>query len=97
MPFFEPYVKTQSAAEAYTNVLADVGCNFPALDEHDQRVIAEVRAGTFKFQGGKTGLPGLPDSQDDVGGWDDYPKFTAPPVGTPTTTVCPMNGRRLSA
>jgi hypothetical protein len=73
-PFFEPYVKTQTAEAAYTNVLANVGCNFPLLDDHDRRVIAEVRAGTFKFKGSKTGLPGLPDSQDDVGGWENYPE-----------------------
>ena len=73
-PFFDSFVKTSSAAEAYTNVLANVGCNFPVLDEHDKRVIAEVRSGTVKFKGSKTGLPGLPDSQDDVGGWDNYPE-----------------------
>jgi len=73
-PFFEPHVKTETAAEAYTNVLADVGCNFPSLDEHDRRVIAEVRAGTFKYKGSVTGLPGLPDSQEDVGGWEEYPE-----------------------
>ena len=73
-PFFEPHVTTHSAHESYTNVLADVGCNFPALDEHDQRIIAETRAGTTRFKGSKTGLPGLPDSQDDVGGWDNYPE-----------------------
>ena len=73
-PFFEPYVKTQPAVEAYTNVLVDVGCNFPKLDAHDTRVIAEVRNGTAKFKGSKTGLPGLPDTQDDVGGWDKYPE-----------------------
>ena len=73
-PFFDSFVKTHSAQESYTNVLADVGCNFPALDEHDQRVIAETRDGTAKFKGSKTGLPGLPDSQDDVGGWDNYPE-----------------------
>jgi hypothetical protein len=72
-PWFEPFVKTHSAAEAYTNVLADVGCNRPALDEHDARVIAEVRAGTAKFKGSTTGLPGLPDKQDDAGGWENYP------------------------
>ncbi len=77
-PFFEPFVKTHTAVEAYTNVLANVGCNFPVLDEHDQRVIAEVRAGTSKFKGGKTGLPGLPDSQEDVGGWEDYPEVRRP-------------------
>lgn len=73
-PFFESYVKTQTAEEAYDNVLANVGCNFPALDAHDQRIIAETRAGTAKYKGSKTGLPGLPDSQEDVGGWDDYPE-----------------------
>jgi hypothetical protein len=77
-PFFESHIKTHSASESYTNVLANVGCNFPVLDEHDQRVIAETRAGTFKFKGSKTGLPGLPDSQDDVGGWDNYPEVHRP-------------------
>jgi hypothetical protein len=77
-PFFEPFVKTHTAVEAYTNVLADVGCNFPVLDDHDRRVIAEVRAGTFRFKGSKTGLPGLPDSQDDVGGWENYPDVRRP-------------------
>ena len=72
--FFPSFVKTHTAEQAYTNVLADVGCNFPALDAHDQRIIAEVRSGTVKFKGSKTGLPGLPDSQDDVGGWDNYPE-----------------------
>jgi hypothetical protein len=76
--FFDPHVKTQSAEEAYSNVLADVGCNFPTLDEHDKRIIAEVRAGTAKFKGSKTGLPGLPDSQDDVGGWENYPEEHRP-------------------
>ena len=77
-PFFDSHVKTHTAAEAYTNVLADVGCNFPALDEHDTRVISEVRSGTTKFKGSKTGLPGLPDSQDDVGGWENYPEVKRP-------------------
>jgi hypothetical protein len=77
-PFFASHIKSHSAHESYTNVLADVGCNFPALDEHDQRVIAEVRSGTAKFKGSKTGLPGLPDSQDDVGGWDNYPEVKRP-------------------
>jgi hypothetical protein len=73
-PFFDSHIKTQTADEAYTDVIANVGCNFPMLDEHDQRVISEVRNGTAKFKGSKTGLPGLPDSQDDVGGWENYPE-----------------------
>jgi hypothetical protein len=77
-PFFKSYVKTQTAAEAYTNVLADVGCDFPSLDEHDQRILKEVRNGTHQYSGSKTGLPGLPDSQEDVGGWDNYPEVHRP-------------------
>ncbi len=77
-PFFEHYVTTHTAREAYENVLADVGCNVPALDEHDRRVIEEVRIGTVEFKGSITGLPGIPDSQEDVGGWDDYPVVRRP-------------------
>jgi hypothetical protein len=77
-PFFEPHVKTQSAQEAFDDVLADVGCNFPALDDHDRRVIEETRTGTTTFKGGLTGYPGLPDSQKDVGGWEDYPEEHRP-------------------
>lgn len=76
--FFPSHVRTQTADESYVDVLANVGCNFPALDPHDQRVIAEVRNGTAQFKGSKTGLPGLPDSQDDVGGWDKYPEVRRP-------------------
>lgn len=77
-PFFESFVKTQSAQDAYMDVLGDVGCNFPSLDPHDERVLAEVRRGKAEFEGSRTGLPGLPDSQDDVGGWDDYPEVRRP-------------------
>jgi len=77
-PFFESHVTTHSAGEAYENVLADVGCNFPALDPHDQRIIAETRAGTATYTGSASGFPGLPDSQDDVGGWDAYPEIRRP-------------------
>jgi hypothetical protein len=73
-PFFAAHVRTQTAEEAYADVLADVGCNFPALDPHDQRILAETRAGTAAYRGSRSGLPGLPDSQEDVGGWDEYPE-----------------------
>jgi hypothetical protein len=77
-PFFESFVKTHDAKETFTNVLANVGCNFPALDEHDTRILEEVRTGKTKYKGSKTGLPGLPDSQEDVGGWDNYPEIKRP-------------------
>ncbi|MCA9031924.1 MAG: hypothetical protein KDA66_14010 [Planctomycetaceae bacterium] len=77
-PFFDPHVQTQTAAAAFADVLPNVGCNVPALDEHDRRVLEEVKTGTCQFKGSKTGIPGLPDSQDDVGGWDDYPVVHRP-------------------
>ncbi|MCE5184860.1 MAG: hypothetical protein LLF76_01900 [Planctomycetaceae bacterium] len=73
--FFEPYVHTHAAKEAFENVLADVGCNLPALDDHDKRVIQEVRGGKTSCTGSKSGFAGLPDSQADVGGWEDYPEI----------------------
>ena len=77
-PFFDSYVSTTSAETALEDVLADVGCNSPLLDDHDKRVIEEVRTGTAQYQGSKTGFPGLPDSQEDVGGWEDYPEVYRP-------------------
>ena len=71
-PFYESHVSTTSAEAAFKDVLSDVGCNEPMLDEHDQRVIDETLHGEARYKGSITGHPGLPDSQDDVGGWDDY-------------------------
>ena len=46
----------------------------PALDDHDRRILAEVKSGICHFYGSVTGLPGLPDSENDVGGWENYPE-----------------------
>jgi hypothetical protein len=73
-PFFPSFVKTHTAEEAYENVLADVGCTVPVQDDHDKRIIHEVRTGTVTYQG-KSGKPGIPNTQDDVGGWEDYPEI----------------------
>ncbi len=78
-PFFPSHVTTQSARHAYKIVLSDVGANAPALDNHDTRMIAETLAGTFSFKGSKTGLPGMPDTQVDSGGWEQLPEFTRAP------------------
>src|ERR1035437_221619 len=48
---FQSYVRTHTAREAYTNVLADVGANYPKQDAVDQHVIADVRNGTAAFTG----------------------------------------------
>lgn len=77
-PFFESFVETESAEAAYENVLRDVGCSVPQRDLHDQRILREVRDGKCEFSGSVTGLPGLPDTQDDVGGWEDYPEVKRP-------------------
>jgi len=73
-PFFKPYVNTQTATAAYKDVLSDVGCTSPVLDEHDQRIIHETLTGTYSIKGNKSEKPGLPDNEQDVGGWEDYPE-----------------------
>ena len=78
---FPSYVTTQTATNAYKMVLSDVGCNLPAQDLIDRRVIGEVLDGTYHYEGtnGPTytinGVvqddpgpdnPGIIDSQTDV-------------------------------
>jgi hypothetical protein len=75
-PLFEPHVETHSARAAYKIVLSDVGCTQPTIDDHDTRTIEETMTGSTTYKGSKSGLPGLPDSQDDVGGWEEYPTVT---------------------
>lgn len=77
LPFFPSYVTTQSAGDAFKRVLSDVGANQP-LDAHDARIIQESLLGTFTYTGSYTGKPGFPDSQDDVGGWENYPAYARP-------------------
>lgn len=74
-PFFPSHATITSAEEAYKSVLSDVGNSQPVLDEHDRRVIAETRDGTTTHRGSASGKPGLPDSEDDVGGYEDYPEI----------------------
>ncbi|WP_353134425.1 T9SS C-terminal target domain-containing protein [Pseudopedobacter sp.] len=74
-PFFEAHVNTQPAGLAYKMVLSDVGCNQPVFDDHDIRIIHETLTGTYKYKGSVSGIPGHPDSQEDVGGWENYPEL----------------------
>ena len=78
-PFFEHYVTTETATAAYKHVLSNVGANLP-LDDHDTRVIRETRDKTYTYTGTGPygGYPGLPNSQDDVGGWENYPSVSRP-------------------
>lgn len=72
-PFFPSYVTTQSAHDAYKNVLSDVGCNSAGLDQHDQRIIWETRTGTTSVVGSVTHKKGFPDKVADAGGYESYP------------------------
>jgi hypothetical protein len=77
-PFFEPHVETQTAEEAFTSVLADVGCNRPVLDDLDARLIRETREGTTTYGGFFTGMPGIIDTVADTPGLPDYPEVARP-------------------
>jgi len=48
---FPSYVKTHTAREAFTNVLDNVGANFPKSDVVDLHIIADTRNGTAEFTG----------------------------------------------
>ena len=71
---YPSYVKTQTAREAFTNVLADVGANLPKQDVIDRHIVEETRDGTTHYIGtrGPTygdrpspNLPGFIDTQSD--------------------------------
>lgn len=79
MPFFPSYATIDEVTNAYKKVLSDVGCNRPEIDDHDLRIIREVLDGTATYRGSISGDPGLPDSQNDVGGWEEYPVVNRPP------------------
>lgn len=76
-PFFPSYITMHSADEAYKNVLSDVGANLP-MDNHDKRMITETLNGSFTYRGSVTNKPGLPDDENDVGGWEQYPEEHRP-------------------
>ena len=69
-PFFESLATIETAEAAYKNVLSDVGCNQPALDNHDQRMVQETFSGTTSTIGSKSRKKGLIDHEDDAEGFD---------------------------
>lgn len=80
-PFFESYVNTQSAEDAYQSVTASAGANKPSFDYIDSRYLNEVTNGTYTYIGSKDNLQGIIDSQEDVGGYPNNSTFkggTAP-------------------
>ena len=70
-PFKIVQTKTESAKEAYLNVLKNVGVIAPHHDSHEQRILAEV-AGKREVQG-----RGLIDTVEEGGGWPDLKSFKA--------------------
>ncbi|MCC6510236.1 MAG: T9SS C-terminal target domain-containing protein [Pirellulaceae bacterium] len=78
-PFCEPHVTTDSVANLLDNVLSDVGANHAGWDAVDQRVVTDVRARQTSATGSRSGLPGIIDSQSDVGGWPELQPGIAPP------------------
>jgi hypothetical protein len=70
-PFCEPCITMQTAKQAYESVIADVGANLPHYDSVDARTIRDVIARKTSFKGSKSGMPGIIDSQADVGGWPE--------------------------
>ena len=70
-------IKTQSAEVAYEKVLAVAGASYKR-DAVDTRITGEVKSGVSTYKGKLTQIPGLIDSQSDVGGWPEYKSTEAP-------------------
>ena len=84
-PFFPSYATVHTADEAFVNVLCDVGCNQPALDNHDERMVQETLLGTTSTVGCKSGKKGLIDRETDAEGFDGLNIVeTAHPAGWDT-------------
>lgn len=80
-PWYESYVNTQSAEDAYKSVIANAGASMPAFDYIDTRYHNEVKNGTYTYTGSKDKLKGIIDSQNDAGGYPNSSNFkggTAP-------------------
>lgn len=50
----------------------------PRFDDHDQRIVREVKEGTTTYVGSYTGYKGLPDNENDVDGYEVYPEEQRP-------------------
>ena len=77
-PFYPSYATIETAYDAYKTVLSDVGCQQPVLDNHDQRQIRETLTGQASYTGSISRHPGIPDTEEDVGGYEVYPEETLP-------------------
>ena len=79
-PFFPSYAVIDEVTNAYKRVLCDVGCNQPVVDSHDSRIIRETINSNYTYTGTGPygGRKGMPNTTDDVGGWEDYGNYSRP-------------------
>ncbi|KAF2024108.1 family 1 polysaccharide lyase [Setomelanomma holmii] len=70
--FFDSFVNTQTASEAYKIVLSDSGASQPVQDNHDKRIVQETLNGTATYTGSVGKKPGIIDNPKDVGGLEDF-------------------------
>ena len=71
-PWFDSQAEIESASDAYKDVMSDVGCAMPVLDNHDKRVIRETLNGTSFCRGSVTNLAGMPDRAADSDSIETY-------------------------
>lgn len=69
-------IEQETAEQAYRSVLKRSGDSF-VRDAVDQRIVKEVETGTATYRGSQGNMPGIIDSQNDVGG---YPQLTSKPA-----------------
>jgi hypothetical protein len=70
-------VITHPAEIAYEKVLAFSGASLKR-DAVDERIVDNVRQGSFTFQGSNGSTLGIIDTQSDVGGWPELSSTDAP-------------------
>src|SRR5699024_10123871 len=70
-------VTTQTAEKTYESVLNYAGASLKR-DPVDERIIDNVRKGTFTADGSEGSKNGIIDSQKDVGGWPTLESIPAP-------------------
>jgi len=78
VPFFESCVTTDSLADTYSRVLSEAGAIRPRRDTIDRRIVDEVGRRSFTYRGSIDNLPGIIDSQADVGGYPFLKNGPAP-------------------